>query len=209
MKVIGICGSPRESSNTEFFINLALNELQKYGIDTELITLRDKVIHPCTGCYYCVKAKECKIQDDFQDIFDKMLKADGILVGSPVYHSAPTAYIKALLDRAGFLGRWVTNEMKGVSGNYEWKGNAFSGKVGAPITVARWAGQNFAFAELLLWFTGNDFIVIGSHYWNVGVAGTGGKVDAEVDAEGIGIIEHLAKNMAFVLKKLKNGGEAK
>ena len=72
-----------------------------------------------------------------------------------------------------------------------------------PVTVARRAGQTFAFAQLLLWATVNDTIVVGSNYWNVGVAGKGGKLDADQDTEGIGVITHMADNMAHVLKQLK------
>lgn len=204
MKVIGIAGSPREQSNTEYFVEVALKELQEQGIQTEIIRLREKRIHSCIGCYDCVTAKMCTLEkDDFDEVFDKMVEADGIIVGSPVYNSSTPADVKALLDRAGFLSRWISNDMKSKSDSYDWKGTAFSGKVAAPITVARRAGQNFAFAELLLWFTVNDFIVIGSHYWNVGVAGKGGAVDADNDLEGIGIMKHMASNMAHVIKQLK------
>lgn len=204
MKVIGIVGSPRDKSNTEYFVQYTLNELEKHGMETELIRLRDKKIHHCTGCYGCVEAKVCTLpKDDFDEVFEKMMEADGILIGSPVYNSSSTAITKALLDRAGFLGRWISNDMKGKSENYEWKGTAFSGKVAAPITVARRAGQNFTFAELMLWMTVNDLIVIGSHYWNVGVAGKGGAVDADEDLEAASILSHLAENMSHVIKQLK------
>lgn len=203
MKVIGICGSPREKSNTKTYIDYTLKELKNMGFETELITLRDKKIEECTGCYGCVKAKHCIIEDDFQEIFQKMLDSDGILIGSPVYNSSITAKLKGLLDRAGFTGRWIANNMKNESDSYQWNGTAFSGKVAAPITVARRAGQNFAFAQLLLWMTVNDFIVTGSHYWNVGVAGTSGKLDAENDEEGLIIMKHLAQNMAHVITQLK------
>ncbi|WP_206808556.1 flavodoxin family protein [Paradesulfitobacterium ferrireducens] len=203
MKVVGFCGSPRVKGNTEFLVGTALEQLQKQGIETELIRLADKKIDQCSGCYACVNTKECSIEDDFQELFQKMMEADGLILGSPVYHSSITPKLKALLDRAGFLCRWVANDMKSGNSSYQWKGTAFSGKVMAPITVARRAGQNFAFAQLLLWATVNDMIVVGSNYWNVGVAGTGGKVDADQDAEGIGIIRHMSDNMGFVLKQLK------
>lgn len=203
MKVLGICGSPRISGNTEYFINVALKEIGNQGLDTEIVRLGEKEVKPCKGCYGCVKARKCIQEgDDFEEIFNKMLKADGIIVGSPVYNSSVTANIKALLDRAGFVSRWMANSMKEKSESYGWKGTAFSGKVAAPITVARRAGQNFAFAQLLLSLTVNDFIVVGSHYWNVGVAGKGGAVDADNDEEGIGIMKHMAENMAYVIKKL-------
>ena len=203
MKVIGFNGSPREKGNTEFLVETALEQLRKLGFETELIRLGDKKIEQCSGCYLCVENKECSINDDFPQIFQKMIEADGIILGSPVYHASITPNLKAVLDRAGFLGRWVVNDMKADDSTYQWKGTAFSGKVVAPITVARRAGQTFAFAQLLLWATVNDTIVVGSNYWNVGVAGKGGKLDADQDAEGIGVITHMADNMAHVLKQLK------
>lgn len=93
--------------------------------------------------------------------------------------------------------------MKDKADTYDWKGTAFSGKVVSPVTVARRAGHCFTFAQLLLWATVNDCIVVGSNYWNVGVAGKGGNVDAQEDEEGIGIMKHLAENIANVIKKLK------
>lgn len=203
MKIVGFCGSPREQGNTEYLINVVLGNLEKQGFETELVRLRDKKLEQCSGCYHCVKAKECNIDDDFSGLFQKMMEADAIILGSPVYHSSITPKLKALLDRAGFLGRWVANDMKAGSSSYQWKGSAFSGKVVAPVTVARRAGQNFAFAQLLLWASVNDTIIVSSNYWNVGVAGTAGKIDADQDAEGIGIMNHLADNMAFVLRQLK------
>jgi multimeric flavodoxin WrbA len=205
MKVIGICGSPRPESNTRFYLKQVLSELEALGAETELIQLRELSIRGCKGCYGCVKAKKCIVEDDFGEVFKKMTEADGILFGSPVYHSSISPELKALLDRAGFSGRWYSNEMKEKDESYQWKGTAFSGKVVAPVTVARRAGQNFAFAQILLWAAANDCVIPGATYWNVGVAGKGGAVDAEEDAEGIGIMKHLAGNIVRVIRCL-NGG---
>lgn len=203
MKVVGITGSPREKSNTKYFVKTALDEIAKFGLEIELISLDEKYIKPCQACYSCVDTKECiQKDDDFKEIFEKVKLAEGLIIGSPVYHGAATANIKALMDRAGFLGRWVSSEMKEKDESYDFKGTVFSGKVGAPITVARRTGQTFAFAELLLWFTVNDFIVVGSSYWNMGMAGKGGAVDAQNDDEGIMNIKHFASNMATTIKKL-------
>ncbi len=57
MKVIGICGSPRQGGNTEYFTRLALDVLEKEGIETEFISLRDKNISECTGCYASVEKR--------------------------------------------------------------------------------------------------------------------------------------------------------
>ena len=200
MKVIGLCGSPRKKGNTEFFLQFTLDEIKKRGLETELITLGDKKISPCTGCYLCVDAKKCVIDDDLEPIFQKIVEADGILLGSPAYHGSMTPYLKCVLDRVGFSGRWRNTD---TGENYgKWKGTPFTGKVGAPIAVARRAGFTSCFEQILLWFTVNDFIVVGSHYWNVGVAGRAGAKNASENEEGLNILEHLADNMANTIKKL-------
>lgn len=203
MKVLAISGSPREKSNTSCMLNHTLEALARHELETELITLDDKKIEPCKACYYCVTHKEC-IQkgDDFDALFEKVREADGLILGTPVYHGAATANLKAFIDRAGFLSRWVTSDMKEKDESYEFKGTVFSGKVGAPLSIARRTGQTFAFAELLLWFTVNDFIVVGSSYWNIGVAGKGGAVDIMNDEEGLLNVEYFAENMANVIKKM-------
>lgn len=188
MKAIAICGSPREMGNTEFYLEIMLAELQEQGFETELIPLRDKTILPCRGCYGCLEHKRCVQQDDFEAIFAKMHEADVIIVGSPVYVSKPTSLLQPLLERVTFSGRG--------------SGRLLSGKVGAPVTVARRAGTTMAFSELLLWYFINDMVVPGSMYWNVGVAGARGARDAEKDLEGIDIMKYAANNLAKVAKAL-------
>ncbi len=208
MKILGICGSPRENGNTAAYLKMVLEEAAALGAETELVWLGDKSIHGCRGCYGCVKERRCVVKDDFQAIFDKMAQADGILLGSPVYHASMTSELKALLDRAGFSGRWAKNEMKEKNASYEWSGCLFSGKVAAPVTVARRAGQNFAFAQILLWATCNDCVVVGNTYWNVGAAGKGGAVDAGEDTEGAGIMKGLARRMTHTIKALKDAEQS-
>jgi multimeric flavodoxin WrbA len=190
MKAIGIAGSFREKSNTEFYVNKALETLKDRKIETELISLREKTIKPCIGCYDCVNLHRCTIEkDDFDGIFKKMKEADGIVIGSPVYFSSVVPQLMSLLDRAGFVALW--------------SGRFFSRKVGGPITVARRAGHNLAFSQLLLWFFINGMIVPGSTYWNIGVAGARGVRDAHKDEEGIQTVIQFAENMAWLMKKLK------
>jgi len=191
VKVIGIVGSPRKGGNTEFFVKKALDRLAEEGLEVELITLHGKTIDPCQACLGCRGEGRCvHIDDDFAPIFDKMVEAEGIIVGSPTYFGSATPQVMALLDRAGYAGR---------GGG----ANLLAGKVGAPIAVARRAGHNFTFAQLLFWYFINDMIIPGSTYWNVGVAGPGGARDAEKDEEGIRTIEHFAGKMAEVLRKVK------
>ena len=159
------------------------------GFDTELISLRGKEIKPCNGCYDCVKKGYCTIEDDdFAEILSKMQAAEGLILGSPVYLSSVVPQMMALLARATFVAYW--------------NDKFFSGKVGGPITVARRAGHNLAFSQLLLWFFINAITVPGSSYWNVGMAGTGGARDAENDEEGLTTVMNFAENMAAVMQKI-------
>jgi len=185
-KVIGIVGSPRQVGNTRFLVNEALETLKKEGIDVEIILLAEKRIAPCEACNACAELMNCQIEDDFQEIFEKMKAADGIIVGSPVYFGSATPQIMALLDRAGFVGI---------------KTRAFEHKAGAAIAVARRAGANFTFAQLNYFFFINGMIVPGSSYWNVGYAL--GPEEVKEDGEAIRTVQNMARNMAWLIKKIK------
>ena len=189
MKVLAIAGSLRPKSNTRYYLEQALAELEAQGIETELVSLRGKTIKPCLGCYKCVELAACaQSDDDFAPILQKMKEADGILLGSPVYLSSVVPQMMSLLARATFIAYWNDKFL--------------SGKVGGPVTVARRAGHNMAFSQLLLWFFINGMTVPGSTYWNVGVSGAGGATNADTDEEGIQTVKNFAVNMAGVMKKL-------
>lgn len=190
LKVLGLSGSLRENSNTEYLVRYALSLFPEAEFETELVSLRELVIKPCRGCYGCLTAKKCvQEDDDFDFVYQKMVEADGLIIGTPVYFSSVHPQLMALLDRAGFVRLW--------------SGEQFSGKVGGPITVARRTGHNTAFAQLLLWFFINDIIVPGSSYWTMAVAGSRGARDAVKDEEGLRHIAKFVKNMSKVMKALQ------
>ena len=126
MVILGINASPRKEGNTQAFLETALSHAASLGAETSYIWLGDKNLKGCRGCYGCVQAKNCVVEDDFQAIFNEMARADAILLGTPVYHASMTAEMKALLDRAGFSGRWAANTMKSTGESYQWAGNVFS-----------------------------------------------------------------------------------
>src|SRR5208337_4580568 len=185
-KVIGIVGSPRQVGNTRYLVNEALKTLKEEGIDVEIILLAEKKIAPCEACNACAELLNCQIEDDFQDIFEKMKAADGIIIGSPVYFGSATPQIMALLDRAGYVSRKHPHLLRR--------------KVGAAIVVARRAGQNFTFAQLNYFFLISEMIVPGSTYWNVAFGREKGEV--RNDAEGMDTVRNLARNMAWLMKRL-------
>ena len=190
LKVIGISGSPRKKGNTDFLIELALDAIRKEGIDTEKITLADKTISPCNACMVCKKDKNrCAIEDDFEPIFLKMREADGLILGTPVYFGSATPNIKSFMDRTGYVCKQGEN--------------FFYRKVGAPIVVARRAGQNFTLAQLTFFFLLMGMVVIpGSPYWTFGFGRDIGEV--EKDSVALESISNLGRNMAWLLRKINS-----
>jgi multimeric flavodoxin WrbA len=187
MKVLGISGSPRKDGNTQRAIETALEVFDREGLETELFSLAEKPVQPCTACGGCTTAKKCVLDDPhFDEAIEKFRQADGILVGSPVYFGSATPQVMSLLDRVGYVSRR--------------DGNFLRRKVGASIAVARRAGKNFTFAQLNYFFLIGEMIVPGSTYWNVAIGREPGEV--EQDEEGVQTIRNLAMNMSWLMKKL-------
>ncbi|MCK6488452.1 MAG: flavodoxin family protein [Planctomycetes bacterium] len=190
MRALAICGSPRKEGNTEILLRRCLAGLAGQGIPGDLIRLAEHEVKPCTACGKCgqVKDRSCPgvDGDDFAAVFARMVEADIILVGSPVYFGSATPNLMALLDRAGYVARA--------------NGGLFSRKLGGPVVVARRAGQNFTFAQLLFWYMINDMVVPGSSYWNVSFGRQVGEV--ENDAEGLATVDRFAQNLAWLAGKL-------
>lgn len=99
MKVLGIVCSPRRQGNTEILVQESLASAQEEGAEVELVTLAEKNITFCDGCLSCDANRECHIKDDMQDIYTKLLEADGIIFGTPVFFWSVSAQAKALIDR--------------------------------------------------------------------------------------------------------------
>lgn len=188
MLALAISGSPRKEGNTWQLLHLALEVLASEGFATEFISLHDKQIHPCLACGSCTKTKNrCVQEDDLLEILPRMHAADALLVGSPVYFGSATPNLMALLDRAGYIARYGDNY--------------FYRKVGAPIVVARRAGVNFTYAQLLFFYSIMGMVVPGSTYWPIAYGLKQG--DVLQDAEGLDTIKTLAANIAWVAKKLQ------
>ncbi|HYQ48179.1 MAG TPA: flavodoxin family protein, partial [Thermodesulfovibrionales bacterium] len=107
MKVLAFNGSPRKEGNTYLAINIVLDELRKEGIATELVQLGGADIRGCRACYKCFELKDrrCIQKDDLNGFVEKMIEADGIIIGSPTYFANVSTEVKALIDRAGLVAR--------------------------------------------------------------------------------------------------------
>lgn len=189
MKVIAFNGSGRKDGNTSILINVVFEELKKHGIEHELINLAGKTLRGCTACGTCYKEqnKQCVIKgDEINEYIEKMLEADAIILGSPVYFANVTAELKALIDRTGFVAKA--------------NGDLFKHKLGAAVVAVRRAGAVNVFNSINDFFLINQMIIPGANYWNIGYGLKAG--DVENDEEGIATMETLGKNMAWLLKKI-------
>jgi multimeric flavodoxin WrbA len=189
MKVVAFNGSARAGGNTAKLIKHVFDELEKEGIETELIELSGKNIHGCRACGACRKNKnrKCAFNDDIaNECIDRMIASDGIILGSPTYFSNPTPEILALMDRAFYVNR-ANDEL-------------FKNKVGAAVVAVRRAGGIHVFNSLNHFFFISQMIVPGSKYWNIGYGLQPG--DVEKDSEGLDTMKILGQNMAWLLKKL-------
>ncbi|MBI2979889.1 MAG: flavodoxin family protein [Chloroflexi bacterium] len=117
MKILGLSCSPRKSGNTTILVNEALDGAQKEGAEIELFSLSGKEIKPCDGCQACVNTGKCHIKDDMQTLYQKLIEADGIIFGTPVYFYAMASQAKAVIDRTYALRRptfRLVNKVGGV-----------------------------------------------------------------------------------------------
>lgn len=188
MKVIGINGSARKNGNTSILINTVFQELHKENIETELIQLFDKDIAGCKACFACKGRGKCVFKNDsFNECFEKLIEADGIVLGSPVYSADITSKMKAFLERAGVVV--ATNP------------GLLKHKVGASVAAVRRGGGMTAVDTLNHFLLNKEVYLVGSTYWNMGYGKDVG--DVLKDDEGMENMRNLGQNMAWLLKKLK------
>jgi multimeric flavodoxin WrbA len=116
MKILGLSFSPREQGNTELLLDKVFSGAGQLGAETELYRVADKNIHGCKGCGSCFKTGKCQIQDDMQELYGKLLEADGIVFGTPVYFYNITAQGKAAIDRTIAIGHGGTSMANKVGG---------------------------------------------------------------------------------------------
>ena len=191
MKVVAFNGSGRKDGNTAMLIRRVLSVLKAEGIETELIQLAGEQIRGCNACRTCFSTKNnrCIIEDDNVNAYiQKMVEADGIILGSPVYFSMMSPELKALIDRAGYVA---------LANDY-----VFKRKVGAAVVAVRRAGAIPTFDAINHFFLISQMIIPASTYWNVGFGRKKG--DVAGDEEGMRTMENLGKNMAWLIKKLKS-----
>lgn len=139
MKVFGICASPRDDT-THYVLTQALSKLNNHDFETEMFACHGKDLKPCMHCDYCLENKKCIIQDDMAEVYENLLKSDGIILATPVQSGSVSANLSIIMDR--------TRALEAV--DY----NILRGKIGMSIAVGgdRTGGQDFAHLSNITYF---------------------------------------------------------
>ena len=183
MKALLINGSPHANGCTFTALNIVAEELQKNGIETEIVHIGNKDIRGCIACGKCAELGRCVFNDMVNEVAPKFEQADGLVVGSPVYYAGPNGTLTNLLDRL-FFSTPFDKRMK----------------VGAAVVSARRGGTTAAFDRLNKYFTISEMPVVSSRYWNM----VHGHMPEDVmkDEEGCQIMRVLGRNMAFLIRAI-------
>ena len=145
MKIIGLVCSPRTGGNTEILVEEALAAARDKGAQTELVRVADKQILPCNACNGCSDDGQCVIEDDMQEIYQRLEASDGIIFGTPVYFINVSAQAKAIMDRTYAL----------------YQKRKLRGKVAAAAVAVRRVGAGQVLALMCTWFTVHQMITVG------------------------------------------------
>lgn len=190
MNILGISGSPRAEGNTAYVVQYALDALKETGANTQYITLADKDIEPCTGCWNCTEAKQCMFDDDMTEIIEAMRWCNALVLGSPVYMGLVTGQLKVMMDRSVLLRVGDEGE------RYE-----MTSKIGCGIACGgfRNGGQELVLNNMHTYFQIHNMRIIsdGPRYSHFGATIVG---DAEDDELGLTTVRNLAQNIVAALK---------
>jgi multimeric flavodoxin WrbA len=191
MKVVAFNGSPKKEGNTYHALKVVSEELEKEGIEVEIVHVGNKTIRGCLACNACARNKDekCIIDDEVNEWIQKMKEADGIILGSPVHYSAIAGTMKSFLDRAFYVSN------TGILRH----------KVGAAVVAVRRSGGVATFNQLNNYINYAEMLMPSTNYWNV-IHGTAPGEVIE-DEEGTQIMRVLGKNMAWLMKLVENGKE--
>jgi len=188
VRIVGLSGSPRVGGNTDLILQEALAAAKAEGADVNLIRVSDYRLLPCSGCMSCFSTKKCVNEDDGESLYQEIVKADGIIMGSPSYFQGVTAQMKIFIDRIGFLAL--------ARGRKD-----FAEKVGGVIAVARRSGVSNTCGQMITFLTAVGITIpSGGRAFSIGRE----KGDVAKDQEGIDSARHLGKMIVQTKVALDN-----
>lgn len=188
MKVLMLNGSPHKQGCTFTALSEIAKELEKQGIESEIIHLGKVEVRDCIGCKACRKLDcKCVFDDDIVNvIINKAKECDGFIFGTPVYYAHASGRLLSVLDRVFYSASAV-----------------FAHKPGAAVASARRAGTTASLDDINKYFGIAGMPTVPSTYWN-NVHGNTAEQTAN-DLEGLQTMRNLARNMAWMLKCFEAG----
>ena len=184
--ILAISGSPREKT-TEYVLKQAQKILSDLGYDMLQYNIREREIGFCNHCDYCLVGNGCIIQDDIQELYLLLPKADAIIMASPVYNGGITAQLKAVMDRTRAL--FTSNQ------------DLLRGKPGIAIAIGgdRSGGQELAIQQIHTYYIINGIIPVSGGVFG---ANLGASFYSRDTLEGIQADEYGLKSLKKTLKRL-------
>ena len=157
------------------------------GRGTELVQAGARTTHGCTACGQCRVTGKCVFDDVVNETAPKLLRADALVIGAPVYYASPAGGAIAFMDRLFYS--------VGIQ--------SLTMKVGASVVSCRRGGNTASFDVLNKYFTIAGMPIASSQYWNMVYGNTPEEVLR--DKEGLQTMRTLGRNMAFLMKSIQLG----
>ncbi len=191
MKVLLINGSSHKEGNTFHALSMAAKTLESQGIETEIMQIGNKPVRGCIACGVCKQKgnNRCTFDDDVCNRFlEKAKDADGFIFGSPTYYGQPNGALLAVVQRMLYAG-----------------GALMKNKPVANVAVCRRGGASAVYQTMNMAFEMMNMPIVTSQYWNMVYGQKPG--EAELDEEGMQTMRTMANNMAWLLKRIHQGGD--
>ena len=189
-KVLLVNGSPRPDGNTFCCLKEIETQLQKHGIESEIVQIGIKPIRMCINCGACHRngGKGCVFTDDLCSVItQKMSTSDALIVGTPVYYGQPNGGVLSLMQRLFFSS-----------------GQIVQNKPAAALAVCRRGGATATLQTMNMMYEMMNMPVVTSQYWNIAYGA--GKGEVKLDTEGMQTMRTLANNMTWLLQKIHADG---
>ena len=188
MKVLMLNGSPKDNGNTATALGEMVKIFEEEGVEVEIIRVGHLEVRGCVGCASCFKQGKCFMDDIVNEIAEKLMECDGLVIGSPVYYASANSTLTAILDRLVYSSAFDKRM-----------------KVGASVAVARRGGTSAPFDELNKYFTISGMPIAPSQSWNSVHGRLPG--EAENDEEGMQNMRTIGRGIAWLLDMKKNAAE--
>ena len=188
MKVLFLNGSPHKEGVGKRAIREMQDIFEAEGIECEVVEIGGLNVRGCSACLACYKLGKCAIDDEVNEVAEKLKEADALVVSSPIYYAAPNGTVLSFLNRLFYSSRFDKTM-----------------KVGAAITTARRGGITAGLDVVNKYFSICGMPIASGQYWN-GLHGALAE-DAEEDLEGLQMLRTLARNMVFLMRSVALGKE--